>query len=51
MNPIEEHQDGKLVPGKQIDHTDAIVKMFDDPALPYLIVEAVIRVYLVDERL
>lgn len=51
VNPIEVHQEGKLIPAKQIYHTDAIVKMLEDLALPYLIVEEVIRVYLVDERL
>jgi len=51
VNPIEERQQGKLVPVKQINHTDTIVKWLEELAIPYLIVEAIIRVYLVEERL
>ena len=51
VNPIEERTLGKLDPVKQIDHSDTIVKLLEELAIPYMIFEAIIRIYLVEERL
>ena len=50
VNPIEERQQEKLVLVKQIDHTDTIVKLLEELAIPYMIVEEIIRVYMIEER-
>ena len=47
VNPVEERKEGRLVPVKEIDHTDAITKILEDLSIPYMIVEGIIRVYIV----
>ena len=47
VNPIEVRKEGRLVPVKEIDHTDAITKILEDLSIPYMIVEGIIRVYIV----
>lgn len=51
VNPIEERKDGKLITVKLVDHTEEIVKLLDELTLPYMIVETIIRIYLVKEGL
>jgi hypothetical protein len=46
VNPVEERREGRLVPAKLIDHTDAIVKVLKDLSIPHMIVEEIIRVYI-----
>lgn len=49
VNPVEERKEGRLVPAKMIDHTNEIIKILEDLSIPYMIVGAIIRVYLVKE--
>lgn len=45
--PIEERKEGRLVPVIEINHTNAVVKLLEDLAIPYMIVEEVIWIYIV----
>ena len=47
VNPVEERKDGRLVPAKDIDHTNEIVNLLEDLSIPHMIVEEIIRIYIV----
>jgi hypothetical protein len=49
VNPVEEQKEGRWVPAKVIDHTNEIIKVLEELSIPYMIVEAIIRAYLVKE--
>lgn len=51
VNPVEERKEGRLVPAKMIDNTNEIVRLLEDLLIPYMIVEEIIRVYIVKESL
>jgi len=47
VNPVEERKEGRLVPVKEINHTDEIAQLLEELTIPYMIVEGVIRMYIV----
>ena len=47
VNPVVKRNEGKVVVGKDIDHTNIIVMLLEDLLIPYMIVEGVIRIYIV----
>lgn len=47
INPIEERKEGKLVPLERIDQTPEIVTVIEELSIPYMIVEGVMRIYIV----
>ncbi|MCW3074539.1 MAG: hypothetical protein JWP69_1608 [Flaviaesturariibacter sp.] len=49
INPVKNHEAGKLVSPKAIDHSGDLVQLLEDLSIPYLIVEQRIRVYVVKD--
>lgn len=47
VNPVEERKEGRLVPVNEINHTNEIVKELEELSIPYMIVEEIIRIYIV----
>lgn len=51
INAIEKKSAGKLVAGKETDHTAAIIKLLDYLGFPYMITGGLISAYLVNKEI
>lgn len=47
VNPIEERKEGRLLHVKVHDHTDEITQLLEELTVPYMIVEGIVRMYIV----
>jgi len=47
VNPLENRKEGRLMPEKIVDHTDSISHLLEVLAIPYMIVDGIIRLYIV----
>jgi len=51
INAIEKRAEGKLVPGKEFDHSEEIIKLLEDLSFPFMVTGGVISVYILKEKL
>jgi len=51
INPIEKKVQGTLIPAKEIDHTEEIIKLLEWLWFPYVIRDGIISVYLLQREL
>jgi hypothetical protein len=47
VNPFENRKEGRLMPEKIVDHTDSISHLLEELTIPYMIVDGIIRLYIV----
>lgn len=51
INPVKKGVAGTIVPGKEIDHSPAIIELLEKLAFPYMVTDGIISVYLVNKEL
>ena len=51
INPMETKAAGKLMPVKEFDHREEIIKLLDWLSFPYMVTDGIISFYLVKKEL
>lgn len=51
INPIEKSTGGGLIPGKELIHSEEIIKLLEELAFPFMVTERIISVYLVNKKI
>lgn len=51
INPVEKKWMGKLVPVKEVDHSEEIIKLLETLAFPFMVTDGIISAYLVKKDL
>ncbi|MEO6252016.1 MAG: DUF6678 family protein [Ferruginibacter sp.] len=51
INPVEKKRIGKLVPDKEFDHSEEIIRLLYRLSFPYMITDGIISAYLVTKEL
>ena len=47
IDPVEKRKEGKLIPGKEFDHSAEIIKLFEELSFPFMVTGGIISVYIV----
>ena len=51
INPIESRKEGRLIPGKEVDHSAEIIKLLEELSFPFMITGQMISFYLLLKEL
>ena len=47
IDPVEKRKEGKLIPGKEFDHSAEVIKLLEELSFPFMVTGGIISVYIV----